>query len=66
MRGAHTGAAVWAAKKLAEKGKLNPEAVTVIAATERAAESGASRAKSFPRIRPRLSDFDRLMKNGFG
>jgi threonine synthase len=66
LRGARTGAAVWAAKKLAEKGKLNPEAVTVIAATERAAESGASRAKSFPRIRPRLSDFDRLMKNGFG
>lgn len=66
LRGARTGAAVWAAKKLAEKGKLNAEAVTVIGATERAAESGASRAKAFPRIRPRLSDFDRLMKNGFG
>ena len=66
LRGVRTGASVWATKKLAEQGKLRPEAVTVIAATERAVEEARGSARSLCRIRPRLSDFDRLMRNGFG
>ena len=65
LRGVRTGAAVWATGKLAREGKLSAGGITVIAATDRAEERGRSSRRSFTRIRPRLKDFDRLMRNGF-
>jgi len=65
VRGAESGAAVWGVKRLTEEGKLQEDELTVLAVTGRPPEASVAGRKPLRRIRPRLSDLDKLLRIGF-